>query len=610
MSKNKFNPQNWLNNQPNVEPQRATAQTEKQTSNNCCIPTTNDIEAVTQRIEATATDIAPTYHDWLDLGFALADALGENGRTYYQRLSHFYPNYSAAKTDKQFNRCLAAHGHGVTIKTLFHLAKQAGINVATQPPISSISAISAGDDFEDFEDLHNANHPEQADLMPTFSQEIQHALPPLLSQIVAKSNSPEDADLLLLGSLTVFSACLPNISGIYNGREVFPNLFLFVTAQASAGKGRLSLCRHLVEPIHSKLRDYYAAEMENYKRQQAEYVANKKNPNAEQPQEPPQRMLIMPANNSSTGVYQLLNDNNGVGLMFETEGDTLANTFKSDYGNFSDGFRKAFHHETISYNRRKDREFVELQKPRLSALLSGTPRQIQSLIPDAENGLFSRFMFYYMNVRLEWLNVFADSDNHTLDWHFQQLGERFYQLYTALQASQPIRFCLSSQQENEFNAFFGSIQQQYTALFGLDIVASVRRLGLITFRLAMILSTIRLDDNGDFSPTLVCNDTDFQTASAIVKVLLQHTAKVFQALPSTSSPQAANAEKTQQRQRFFDCLPPDFDRTIYIATAERLGIPPKTAERYINSWCKGNNPPLTHIAHGKYAKNTQGKAPS
>jgi len=95
--------------------------------------------------------------------------------------------------------------------------------------------------------------------------------------------------------------------------------------------------------------------MEEYKRLQNEYVQDNKN--NEPPQEPPLKTLLIPANSSATSVYQVLNDNQGVGLMFETEGDTLANTFKSDYGNFSDGFRKAFHHEMISYTRRKDREF-------------------------------------------------------------------------------------------------------------------------------------------------------------------------------------------------------------------------------------------------------------
>jgi hypothetical protein len=92
-----------------------------------------------------------------------------------------------------------------------------------------------------------------------------------------------------------------------------------------------------------------------------------------------------------------VNDNKGVGLLFETEGDTLAQTFQSEHGSYSDGFRKAFHHETISHNLRKDREYVELEKPCMSALLSGTPKQASALIPNAGSGLFSRFIFYYMN---------------------------------------------------------------------------------------------------------------------------------------------------------------------------------------------------------------------
>ena len=121
---------------------------------------------------------------------------------------------------------------------------------------------------------------------------------------------------------------MPNVFGNYGGREVFPNFFLFITAQASAGKGRLTLCRHLVQPIHDSLKQLYAAEMEEYKRLQNEYALDKKN------NEPPLKTLLIPANSSATSVYQVLNDNQGVGLMFETEGDTLANTFKSDYGIF------------------------------------------------------------------------------------------------------------------------------------------------------------------------------------------------------------------------------------------------------------------------------------
>ena len=589
-----FNPQDWLNADKSVVSPKQNTSTQSQSPS---LGGVGEVEEITQRIEAAAADIAPNYADWRDLGFALADALGESGRSYYHRLSRFYSGYTESETDRQFSACLAAHGHGVTVKTLFHLAKQAGISVAipkeTQPKSTGETFKTSKTSNEVIEDIEVLS-----DTMPTFSQDVTGGLPSLLSQIAAKALSPEDADLLLLGSLTVFSACLPNVYGIYGGREVFPNLFLFVTAQASAGKGRLTLCRHLVEPIHRQLRDIYAAEIEEYRRKQAEYVANKKNPDAEPPQEPPLRTLFIPANSSATSVYQVLNDNKGVGLMFETEGDTLASTFKSDYGNFSDGFRKAFHHETISYNRRKDREFVELAKPRLSALLSGTPRQIQSLIPDAENGLFSRFIFYYMNVRLEWLDVFADSENGTLDYHFQQFGNQFYDLYKILQSSEPIRFSFSQPQQTEFNACFAEVQSQYSALFGLDIVASVRRLGLITYRTAMILSALRIIDGGTISALMVCEDTDFQTALAIVKVLLRHTAKVFEQLPQAEQP--TGREKTQVKQQFFDTLPPRFDKQKALATAQTLGISASTAERQLQKWCVCGK--LCHPKHGEYSK--------
>lgn len=336
--------------------------------------------------------------------------------------------------------------------------------------------------------------------------------------------------------------------------------------------------------------------MEEYKRLLNEYALDKKN--NQPPQEPPIKTLLIPANSSATSVYQVLNDNNGVGLVFETEGDTLANTFKSDYGNFSDGFRKAFHHEMISYTRRKDREFVELAKPRLSALLSGTPCQILSLIPNSENGLFSRFIFYYMNVRLEWIDVFAGGDQ-TLDRRFEQLGKQFYELYKILLPTQPIRFALATQQQTLFNSFFAQVQIEYANLFGLDIVPSVRRLGLITFRIAMILTSLRIIDGGDLSNLIVCNDVDFQTAISMAHVLLQHIAKVFSMLPTTQTASNQNAP-TIVKQTFLDNLPTEFDRQTYLAVAQKLKIPYKTAEKHIRNFCDAGL--LRHLAHNRYGK--------
>jgi len=283
--------------------------------------------------------------------------------------------------------------------------------------------------------------------------------------------------------------------------------------------------------------------------------------------------------------------------MFETEGDTLALTFKSEHGNYSDGFRKAFHHETISYNRRKDREFVEIQNPRLSALLSGTPKQVSTLIPSAENGLFSRFIFYFMNVRPVWNDVFANSSDQTLDSYFNHLGMQFFDLYKHLEyQSEPIRFCLTSGQQQAFNAYFAQTQNQYLCLYGADYLATVRRLGLITFRMAMILTALRIMDDGDICSPLVCRDNDFNTALSMVKILVQHAAQVFQQLPS----EAVTTAPKNQKQQFLDELPKEFCRKDYLSVANKLGIPDKTAEKHIKRFSV--NGLIIHFAHDKYKK--------
>jgi hypothetical protein len=591
MSKKTFNPADWATNK--VTETNATAIPTIPQSN---IDTSNEIETITQRIEAASVDIAPNYADWRDLGFALADALGESGRNYYHRLSRFYPSYSQSETDKQYSACLASHGHGVTIKTLYHLTKSVGVSVSIPQPVKQIPLETKQvhtpikEEAEDLEEMQETN-------LPTFPDEIYTDLPGLLQKVVAKSNSPEDRDLLLLGSLVVVSACLPKVYGIYAEREVYPNLFLFVTAQASAGKGRLTLCRKLVDPIHKALREVSKLEFEEYQRNLTEYAATKNKAETERPKEPPVKMLVIPANNSATGLFQILNDNNGSGLMFETEGDTLALTFKSEHGNYSDGFRKAFHHETLSYNRRKDREFVEIQNPRLSALLSGTPKQVSTLIPSAENGLFSRFIFYFMNVRPVWNDVFANSSDQTLDSYFNHLGMQFFDLYKHLEyQSEPIRFCLTSGQQQAFNAYFAQTQNQYLCLYGADYLATVRRLGLITFRMAMILTALRIMDDGDIHSPLVCRDNDFNTALSMVKILVQHAAQVFQQLPS----EAVTTAPKNQKQQFLDELPKEFCRKDYLTVANKLGIPDKTAEKHIKRFSV--NGLIIHFAHDKYKK--------
>ena len=436
---------------------------------------------------------------------------------------------------------------------------------------------------------------------PTITDTLPYPLPDFLQKVVTRKKSTEDADLLLLGALAVISACLPGISGEYDELVFYPNFFLFVTGNASAGKGRLSLCRAIAEPIHEALREQNEAENADYEKQLAAYNASKNKQNLDKPKAPPLRILFIPANSSATAFYQTLSENDEKGLMFETEGDTLANTFAADHGHYSEGFRQAFQHESISYTRRKDREYVNVKRPRLSAVLSGTPRQIQNLITDTENGLFSRFVFYRLPTCITWHNVFAKSGDGSINEYFASLGAEFFDFYTELKNAPDIVFTFKEEQQDKFNAVFEELQYDTVLRCNVDIVSSVRRLGLVTFRIAMIFSALRMMEDGVLEEALTCRADDYENALHIARILLEHIIGVYNTLPHVSTPVKAPADaRTFSKQKFWSDLPPQFDTQTFLQAASALAIAPKTAEKYITAWCKGGQ--LVRVAQGHYSK--------
>lgn len=573
-----FNPKDWLA----VPEQKEVPK--KPINNNPTTFVVNDIETYINALEQSGIDITDTYEKWRDIGFAISEEYGEAGRDYYHRISRNYSGYDHKECDEQYNKCLQAKGHGISIATLYHHLHQVGIKPKQQQQVVEVLQQTEEEKLP----------------LPTIPTTVYNNIPTFLQQVVKPSSSNEERDILLLGALTAFSACFPKLFGVYDQRKVFSNLYLFVTAPASSGKGRLNQIKNLVNPVHKEKREQSKTLKQQHQVEMATYNMNKgKSETMEKPSKPPERMLFIPANNSVTGVYQLISDNEGRGLIFETEGDTLAQAFKSDYGNYSDGFRKAFHHETISYYRRTDREYVDIERPCLSTVLSGTPKQIQALVPSAENGLFSRFMFYYMNIKPTWKNVFQTDTTNGLDEYYDQLGKEFFGLYKTLKNNPDIEVRLTTEQQQKFNVFFEKLQTKYLNLQPDDYIATVRRLGLIAFRIIMLFSVFRIMEDGDVNQVRYCEDIDFENTLEMISVLVKHSSKVFNDLPIEQK----EVKRANRKERFLEALPYQFSRQDYLNIADKNKIPHKTAEGYITKFVDAG---LIHReAHNNYTNPTK-----
>lgn len=598
-------------------------------------------KATTDELLRIGANIAESYDDYLHLGFALADGLGADGRELYHQLCAQSTKYRAKDCEAKWQECLSKHDGRTTIASFYKMAQQAGADLSaisrqfpsnpSSPhvdvehsayssntyssnnyPFSPTTLNHEGSEESEGNntELSSTNNTQYTE---TFSDKLNHSkLPTLLRVPVETQTEVEGRDKVILAALTLYSGAMPSVFGIYDGKRVYPPFYTLIDAPSGADKGVISDCRQLLMPIEWEIRQQYNNELEKYKQELTKWTALDKKQRASQqePEKPVYRSLFIPANSSATAAYQALADNDEWGIIFETEADTLTQALKQDYGDYSDGLRKAFHHETISYSRRKDDEHVNLNCPRLASLLTCTPGQIPQLLSpqQVENGLANRFLFYNLRSKHEWRNVFAKCDEPISD-QLLKVGQRYLELYHDLekQSHYPLQFVLSVEQQQRFNEYFSGLLLEQIGLYGEQLDAFVKRLGLSTFRLAMVLTVLRCNDHQPrlepLSQTLVCAEDDFCTAMTIANCLINHTTHVYaNLLPHDDVKSLATGITLSAAEKsLFDAIGNDFTTQDCKQAAAALGITWKSAERYIGKFVSTYHI-VDRIKNGHYHK--------
>lgn len=552
------------------------------------------IERVVTALETSHTNLADTYEDWLQIGFGLAQELGEMGRGYFHRISKLSSKYTAADCDKKYDQCLKSNNSGTTIKTFFFLAKQAGIPIAPQLPGAQLAALVQKEPPGETELEEEFFIP-----TPTLPEKIYDNLPRILRESSSLFTPGIEKDIFALSALAVLSTCLPNLEGLYFNRQLSAHLYLFVTGPSASGKGTMIWARYFPQAIHENLSKMTALEQVQYLSELEgwESLPKSQRNGMPRPVEPPKKMFFIPANCSTSALVQVLAENNFRGLIFETEADTLSNAAKQDWGDSSDIFRKAFHHENTSMARRKDRELFDITNPHLGICISGTPKQVLTLMPEVENGLFSRFMYYSFRDTRGFLNPFVSYQPIDYHYFFTQKSYEVFHLHEKLsQLTQKIIFQFTTEQAIRFTNFFGQLLIKNKSLLSSDLDANIKRLGVITFRIAMTLSGLRLmelDLGKKIANPLVCSDQDFETAMSIASTLEAHAIAVYQNMPTQSL--------KGLRLLFFQLLPDEFTRKQAHEVAKKAGITEWAADKYIKIFKKK----LLNHTYNKYTKNAQ-----
>lgn len=578
----------------------------------------SSLHLLTEAVRDAGADIAPTYQEYIQLAFAIATDCGEVGRQDFLTLCSLSPKYDRRAADKLFSNALRNGRNNVHLGTAFHLAELCGVKLRSDVPSDTYTTFAqkdtasqkgAGAKVQPSPHTHTCTCKEEENSempgsdprvsLPTFDGHSGWPYP--LEEILKAGTSPAQRDVLLLGALTVLGAGMGrNVRSSYGGKMVSPSLQTFVVALPAAGKGILSLVRLLAEPIHDEIRQAVTESMKSYRREKAAYDAmGKERGKAEIPEMPLNKMFLISGNNTGTGILQNIIDSDGTGLICESEADTISAAIGSEYGHWSDTMRKAFDHDRLSYNRRTDHEYREVKKTYLSVLLSGTPSQVKPLIPTAENGLFSRQVFYYMPAIHHWQNQF-DRNDSDLEDTFKALGMEWKDKLKTIVMNGIFTLHLTDGQKDEFNRLFSRLFVRSGLANGNEMSSSVARLAINICRIMEVVAMLRAMEQGEITASpyvspdphtatdnlkdhivsrwnLLIASADFHAVLSLAESLYRHTTHILSFLPNTEVTSRGNAD----RDALVDSMEEEFTRASFLQKAGEMGIKSETASTWL-----------------------------
>lgn len=589
----------------------------------------SDLERLVAAIEKQGANIAPTYQEYMPIAFAIANDCGEAGRTFFHRICRMSEKYVSGEADKLYDHALKGGNGRNGLGSVFHLADLAGVRL--DKTLAEAGKLSNFQTFTPPSHTHTCTHEEQSvkNVPPAFPE---YPWPAFLKRMIDRGDTPAQRDILLLGAITVLGATLNKSIRISYGRKFYyPCLQTFIVAPPASGKGALAWTRRLAEPIHEAMMADYRQRHKAYREEKSRWDSlGKKKSDTPEPEMPPLKMFLIAGNNSGTGVLENLIEADGIGLICETEADTVSTAIGTEHGHWSDTLRKCHDHERLAFNRRTNHEYRECDESYLSVLLSGTPAQVKPLIPSAENGLFSRQLFYFMPPINEWMDQF-DSESEDYGLRFATWGTQWKQVLDLINGSvQTIQLRLSEKQKELFNQRFAQLFSHAGYAHGGSMRSAVARIAINTCRILSIVALLRALEkflppqqkifNSQFSifnspglsPApeipienikdgivpkldLRVTDEDFQAVLTLIEPLYRHSSYVLGFLPTSE----AVPVQTSPEQALFNALPMMFCRRQAVDVAAKNGIPEKTLDSSLKRMLEKGT--LIKTARGEYA---------
>ncbi len=420
--------------------------------------------------------------------------------------------------------------------------------------------------------------------------EAYEVLPLLVERVLGLARRAEVRPILLSAVYAMLSACLPRVRGQYAGRWYGPQILTGLIAPPGSNKGLASyahrLCRAVDRQLFAKSKEIIEARVSE----------EKIPPGFLRPQG-----LILPADASSAGLLDAIEQSDWPVVLYETEIDSFVGHSGQDWRQLGPLMRKASEHEPLSVIRKG--YSVLIDRPMVSALLSGTPDQFRRLIPTAEDGLFSRFWWLYTPPTDEWNSPRPMLGVEQPDAVLDAVGQDLCRLYSTLfERGDDLEFRLEDDHWTRLDEAGSFLKKQArTSGYGAAVDSLVHRFGVTVFRLTMIGTLLARADEvvreGRGLTVVTATDDEFDLGLTLALVGLDHGLRLHGILPAEdSAPVSRNAD----RFKLFETLPDSFDRPTAMTVGFELGLAQRTVDKYLRLFV--DDKLATRLGGGRYSK--------
>ena len=393
------------------------------------------------------------------------------------------------------------------------------------------------------------------------------SLPEPLQRMLSLAVTPAERDMLLLATLTATSACLPKLYFRYGptGKRYYANLQCFILASAASGKGIAGQALEMIQPV------------------QAIYP------------------MLIPGDSTFPAFFKRLYENGGHGYIHESEGTVITDIWRSQTATYNSILRKAAEHEQVSHNRCREMQVIPC--PQLSVLLTGTYSQYHQLVPNIENGYFSRILPLIVSDTHAFDRRFIEADSHAEPVSLQ-VGQRLAALCKLLYCRQQQEWSLTPEQKHKLSIHLDSDYHTLISMLGENFHSAIVRMAVQIERIAMILSAMRRMSDSPCqqldTDKWLCLDSDYLTAELIGSKLILHMAAAYKLIAGDRTELVPRIATSCQKQLLFSRLQAEYAHKELVAVAQAQGVSPRTAFRWNDRWLAEGL--ITKAQYGVYKK--------